>query len=216
MNTSEIPSGGWQFHQPQTGWDAPHPTAFTFSQQTTNIIKHRLSQRAITIKYKLATDEFSVGQELLQYNIVRGAIPQAAIPKPEAPFPRQGYGALAAAGNMATGLSNLMAWTDDGRVVDKEKAEARATVCSGCSQNGKGDWTRFFTVPAAEIIRKQLGMKNDMSLATTKDMELGVCEVCSCPLTLKVWSPLEYALRKMADTTKQALPNHCWMKTEVT
>ena len=78
--------------------------------------------------------------------------------------------------------------------------------------NGTGDWKQLFTAPAAELIKNQLTAKASMKLATRYDASLGVCEACACPLPLKVWAPLEYALRKMSKETKEKLPEWCWMQ----
>lgn len=216
LNRHEFPNGGWIWFQPQTGWRNPMPLAFTFDRTVEEIIKHRKMNPAITAKHNLSTDFNVVADELEAFTRKRLKIPDSPIPKTMASLRvAQRVEAVAAVvKNMGIGAGNLLAWSDSGKVVPKEQAEVRASVCVGCNQNGKGDWRNFFTEPAAMLLARQLSAKNSMKLETTKDNELGVCEVCACPLALKVWSPLEYALRKMSDETKAKLPEWCWMKTE--
>lgn len=192
------------------------PLAFTFDRTVEEIIKHRKMNPAITAKHNLSTDFNVVADELEAFTKKRLKIPDGPLPKSLASLPvvRRGEAVAAVVRNMGIGAGNLLAWSDSGKVVPKEQAEARATVCAGCNQNGKGDWRTFFTEPAAMLLSRQLSAKNSMKLETTKDDQLGVCEVCACPLPLKVWSPLEYALRKMSDKAKSELPEWCWMRTE--
>lgn len=220
MNRSEFPNSGWVFFQPQTGWRNPMPLAYTFDQTVEEIIKHRLKNPAITKQHKLATDFSTVADELETFTKKRLGLVDA-FPKTLSPvrqiLARVGLGAVAAR-NIAIGAQNLLAWSDSGKVVPKELADARAVICTSggpngrCPMNGSGDWKTIFTEPAAELIQRQLSAKNSMKLETKYDASLGVCEACACPLQLKVWAPLEYALRKMSKETKDKLPEWCWMK----
>lgn len=197
------------------------PLAYTFDQTVEQIIKHRLKNPAITKQHKLATDFATVADELEAFTRKRLGLTESLLPKLESPvrgiLARVGLGAVAAR-NIAVGAQNLLAWSESGKVVPKELADARATICVAgmdgkrCSMNGSGDWKQMFTAPAAELIKNQLAAKNSMKLSTKFDASLGVCDACACPLQLKVWAPLEYALRKMSKETKDKLPEWCWMK----
>jgi len=220
INRHEFPNKGWIYRQIQTGWVNPMPLARTFDQTVEDIIKHRLKNDAITKKHKLATDFDTVANELELYTMKR--IGMDTSPKIQAPAQSwaKRVGAVAAGlNNLRVGATNLLAWSDSGKVVPSEVADARALICTAgapgekrCPMNGTGDWKTMFTEPAAEMIKNQLSAKNAMKLATKYDASLGVCEACACPLPLKVWAPLEYALRKMSKETKDKLPEWCWLK----
>ncbi len=201
------------------------PLAYTFDKTVEEIIKHRAKNPAITAKNKLSTDFNEVADELENYTLKRLGLYDAS-PKTRSTVGSFVNRAVAAvvgkSKHLAIGAQNLLAWSDSGKVVPKEVAEARALICTAgapgekrCPMNGSGDWKQAFTAPAAEMIKNQLSAKASMKLATKYDQSLGVCEACSCPLPLKVWSPLEFALRKMSNDTKEKLPEWCWMKAGV-
>ncbi len=196
------------------------PLAYTFDKTVEEIIKHRAKNPAITAKHNLSTDFDKVADELEQYTMKRLGLTDS-LPKSVAPrgLMRRAGAVVAGVRGIFHGAQNLLAWSDSGKVVPKEVAEARALICVAgapgekrCPMNGSGDWKQAFTEPAADMIKNQLSAKASMKLATKYDQSLGVCEACSCPLPLKVWSPLEFALRKMSNETKDKLPEWCWMK----
>jgi len=195
------------------------PLALTFDATVEKIIQHRQKNPAITAKHKLSTDFDAVATELEAYTMRRlGIVDSPKIMPSRGLFNRVG-GVAVAVKNIAIGAQNLLAWSDSGRVVPKEVAESRALICTAgapgekrCPMNGSGDWKQAFTAPAAELIKNQLAAKNSMKLSTKYDASLGVCEACACPLPLKVWTPIEFALRKMSKDTKEKLPEWCWMK----
>lgn len=221
MNRHEFPNGGWKFRQVQTGWQNDMPLGRTFDATVEAIIIHRKKNPAITAKHKLSTSFDEVAQELENFTKKRLGIVDS-LPKSVAPafsLARLAGAVVAGARNIGIGAQNLLAWSDSGKVVPPEVADARALICTAggpgntrCPMNGTGDWKQMFTAPATELIKNQLAAKNSMKLATKYDDSLGVCEVCACPLPLKVWSPLEFALRKMSKETKEKLPEWCWMK----
>lgn len=71
LSESEFPPGGWQFTQPQSGWEAPTPKASTFSQTVIKIIEHRLGNPAMVAKYNLAVTAEAVGKELKAFTYTR-------------------------------------------------------------------------------------------------------------------------------------------------
>lgn len=198
------------------------PLAYTFDATVEAIIKHRRKNPAITAKHKLSLDFNEVATELENFTKKRLHIVDSS-PKLVAPsrgiLSRAGAAVVGNLRNIAVGAQNLLAWSESGKVVPQEVADARGLICTAggpgntrCPMNGQGDWKQLFTAPAAELIKNQLAAKSSMKLATKYDSTLGVCEVCACPLPLKVWSPLEFALRKMSKETKDKLPEWCWMK----
>ena len=47
MNTTITPSGGWQFYQPETGWNMPEPMNQTFESAVRLIASHRRANPAL-------------------------------------------------------------------------------------------------------------------------------------------------------------------------
>lgn len=218
----QIP-GGLRYRQTETGWNStktlpPMPSLRTL---TAAVIAHRKGNPHLLSVHKWKIDPGEVELEMNEYNaavclqngwkdyvmVLHGEPPP---PKSYTPSHSTGRGAVAA---IVAGGKTLASWIGaGGRPVPLAVAERRAGVCSGCTQNDRGDWTRFFTQGASEIIRKQIELKNDLKLTTSKDAELKVCDVCTCPLQLKVWVPIEHILQHTDEATMAKLPEHCWVK----
>lgn len=235
FNRHTIPPGGWQFYQPQTGWKAPTPIGSTFDQTVDLIVKHRLMNQAIVLKYKLATDWNTVAMELEQFTKKRLGIPAEALPNPKTLARPAAPSAVAAAAgvvarkepsvlgrfaNVASALKKVSVGV--GTVLDcvgsepvaRELAESRAKVCVGCAMNGKGDFTSWFTVPLSEAIRKAETALRERNLATSLDDKLGVCASCLCPLKLKTWCSIRAIKDHLIAEVQADLPPHCWILTE--
>lgn len=117
---------------------------------------------------------------------------------------------------VAAGAATLKDWFGaGGKPVAKEAAEARAAVCAGCPKNAPGEWSSFFTVPAADFIRKMMNQKRDMALSTSQDDSLNVCSACYCPLKLKVWTPIEHIKERMPEVVRNDLAPECWVLKEI-
>lgn len=224
MNTSATPPGGWQFHSPQTGWNAPTPVASTFDQTVNLIIKHRRANPAIVAKHKLSTDPAVVSQELIKFQQIRGALPPDPIPKMTPPLssPRMAGAvrdAVAAVRKVASGAALLFEWEEAGMPhVEQSVADTRASTCVVCPKNQKGkNLTDIFTVPVADMIKKKMERLDQINLKTSYDLELAVCSACLCPMRTKVWMPLDLILKRMKPETKselnQANPK-CWILQE--
>lgn len=222
MNTSQIPNKGWQFHEPATGWWAPHPTGHTFDQQVTNIIKHRLANPAITAKHKLPTDPESVGKQLIQFQQARGALPQDSPPKlmpPPVPRPQlagAARDAVAVVKKMAAGAAALLEWEEAGMPhVEPEVASKRAETCAGCPKNQKGkSLTEYFTVPVSDLFNKRFQRLAEMNLTTPYDEQLNVCQACLCPLRTKIWMPNDLVLKRLKPEQRLELNQsnpRCWI-----
>lgn len=134
-------------------------------------------------------------------------------PKLPAPATIQRLQAVAGAVKKIThGVEALLEWETSGLPpVDLVVAEGRAAVCAACPQNGRGDLTRWFTIPASEQIRFHMQRVHAMNLKTRLNDKLGVCEACMCPLRLKIFSPTELVKKHLTDDLKAELPKECWM-----
>lgn len=217
MNTSQIPPGGWQWHEASTGWWAPHPIGHTFDQQVNNIIKHRLANPANTAKHKLATDPNIVGQQLIKYQQMRGALAPDAPPKltPPAATAQMSRGvqvAVAGIKKMAAGASAIAEWEELGLPhVEQAEADVRAEICSKCPKNLKKPISEIFTEPVAAMIKKKMERLSDMNLRTPFDDKLFTCDACWCPMRTKVWYPSDLVLKRLKPDQKAELDSSCWI-----
>jgi hypothetical protein len=116
---------------------------------------------------------------------------------------------------LAAGAEILREWLGEGAVpVARELAEARAETCVKCPENGLGDLTRWFTTFTSESIRKGVEALQKQDLKVVKHDKLGICNVCLCPLKLKVFTPLKHITPHLSAEVQAKLPAHCWMVTE--
>lgn len=227
--------GGFQFVQPETNWDTenlPDVKGRSFDTVVKAIIKHREGNSWLAKKHGWLLHYESVANELDAYNALRmQSNPKwqhfisddyggssASIPF-RFPSQYQPANAVGAVKKVAAGVKVLLDWLGSGgRAVPKEQAEKRAAICVLCPQNKDGDWTTIFTKPVSEMLRLQLGIKNDLKLATGKDEQLYVCAACSCPNRLKVWTEIKHIKENMDKETQDRLQKEnpkCWILTEI-
>ena len=213
-----FPPGGWRWFQPQTAWWAPAPISMTFDQQVTNIIKHRLANKAVTIKYHLATDFPMVADELENYTRLRLGLPPLAtnLPKPmprPSPISQSVGAAVEGVKRLAAGAALLFEWEESGQPpVAPELAAKRAAICVVCPKNDPQHLSKYFTSAVSEMLRRKLARLHSMNMTTPSDPQLGICNVCLCPLKLKTHSPLDLILKHTNAQTMSEFPDHCWVK----
>jgi len=175
-------------------------------------------------KHKLATDEATVGRQLIQFQQARGALPADVLPKIAPPMstPQMSEGvrqAVAVVRKMASGASLLMEWEEAGLPhVEQAQAESRAAICVKCPKNEKGKaLTDIFTVPVANMIKKKMERLDGMNLRTSHDSELATCQACLCPMRTKVWITTDLVLKRLKPDQKAELqPENpkCWILQE--
>ena len=120
--------------------------------------------------------------------------------------------AAVAAKALVAGAKTLMEWDDSGEPpVSAELSTHRAIICTACPKNEKGDWTTWFTVPAAELIKRRIEKAQKRGLSTPRDELLHFCSACNCPLKLKVHVPLAWVEKRMGPETKAKLDAKCWI-----
>lgn len=226
ISRRSFPPNGWKFFEPRTGWNAQG--GMDFSQVVDAIIKHRKANPRFT---DWALDMEDVANELDAYTCQRlnndpnycdgGDSPpfqRASLSFPSVPRRFNGKGEVAAVGvvsKTAAGIGLLLDWLGSGgKAVEKELAEKRAAVCAGCDRNKEKTLTSIFTIPASQFIQRQLAIKNDMKLETSQDLKLGVCETCTCPLKLKVWTPMEHVLKHTSEKVMAEFPEWCWVRNQ--
>lgn len=223
-NRNQSPVNGWQFYEATTGWDLVKqvPAAqWDFNLAVASIQAHRQKNP----RFKLTTDPVAIGNELDHVNALRMQHVNGAefyIQSDESPPPKtqpqhsQGLPSVAGSvSRVATGVQSLVDWIGSGaEAVPQDLANKRAATCAGCQFNDRGDWTRFFTVPASNAIRAELAKRSQWKLTTPHDASLQVCAQCLCPLPLVVHVPLENKLKHMSQEVYDSLPSWCWIKTE--
>jgi len=140
---------------------------------------------------------------------------------PKSTPPPQNLSSLAAAAAKAkeliAGAKSLIEWLDEGeKPVDRDLATARAATCMACPKNEKGDWSRWFTLPASELIRRQVEKAQSLSMSTVHDESLNMCTACMCPLKLKVHVGVGWILKRITAHQREGLKqgNDCWILRE--
>jgi hypothetical protein len=219
------PAGGFLFRQPEVNWEAPRNASF--DQVVQGLIAARNGNPFKRDKFHWATDYNSVAEEVDQFNariceangwtdyITGGG--GSAIPFPELQQPAlQKLKSVAAdVRRIAEGAKVLLDWESSGDPpVPAELSAKRAATCATCPKNDVKPLTDWFTVPAAELIKKRMARIHELKLTTPDDEKLGTCLGCLCPLPLAVHCPIEYKLKHLPDEVRKDLDARCWVLAE--
>ncbi len=222
---TQSPPNGFLYRQALTGWQSwtvVPASQWDFALLCKELQKHRIANP----KYKLSTSMAAIESEVDASNAARvAAMPNSesyvvstdTAPSfqspPQTTLLRRAVGAV---NKIAAGAETITDFIDSGESpVSQELAESRAAVCVKCPLNEKGDLSRFFTIPAAERIRKQIEVKEGRGLKTSLDKKLSTCSACLCPLKLKVWFPLPFIVKHMDEDVKVQLDSGCWILEEM-
>ena len=216
---NKFPPGGWRFIQPQVPrWSITPWVSFDTAVQQT--IQMRQANPLISANNGLSLDPQVVANEIDEYNARICAemrwndfIWEGGGPAQPVPFPRLSQLKQSAL-RVAAGVEAIKEWRITGELVPQELAEKRSATCVACSLNTAGDLTSWFTVPAAEVIKKELEERNQLKIRTANDPVLGVCSACACPLKLKVHCPLPIINDKMRPEDRDKLDPKCWILKE--
>lgn len=226
-NRHELPPGGFIYFEARTNWP-PNPENFfagmDFDRAVAAIIQHRQSNPRYSSDPEWSTDPGTVAKQLDEFTCIRLAnnpffcLGGSSAKKAFSPQGRLAGQVAAFAGAVKGVVGGVGAWLQwvgpSGRVADHSLAEARAEICSTCPQNVPGGLLAFFSIPASELIKEQLEIKTQMQLTTRHDQKLNVCKACLCPLHLKVWAELSFALENLKPESKEKLDPRCWMLKE--
>ena len=221
--------GGFKFTQPETGFQTPRFASFTTVVNA--VVNHRVSNPFLAQKHGWNTDYASVAEEVDRYNAnicatmgwmnyVMASPGDAPIPKSKAPSPTDQKQVDVAAGRVTkiwSGVKTLNSWIDSNEPpVIQTLANSRAEVCSKCPINGAGDFTTWFTKPAAAAIAGQIEKLKGKKLSTPLDDKINVCEACLCPMKLKVHTPFKFIRENLSDSVMQELRKapSCWIVKE--
>lgn len=118
---------------------------------------------------------------------------------------------------MLAGAKSLIEWVQSGEEpVSAGLAEHRAVLCSLCPLNEPGDFSKWFTLPAAALIKKQIEEAQERKLTTPRDELLNLCTACHCPLKLKVHVPIGYITKRLTPDQMARLHGgrECWILGE--
>lgn len=229
ISRSTFPPGGWWLYIPQTNWPPKNSAQQFFAGKTGDQVVDLLVEHALgNPRHDLPKTREAAWDylELFTCTRLRGDpnyCTGAGLGKSERPLrPVPAGGAkstLAAAVEKAVkltkGIGVLAGWLGSGlKAVPHELACRRAEVCAGCPKNEPGGWESFFTGNAAELIRQEAELKNEMSLSTPFDTRLSVCSACLCVCSLKVHVPLAHIVRKLKPAMREALDPRCWILSE--
>lgn len=118
--------------------------------------------------------------------------------------------------NDLAGLATLRDWVGGSLLpVTSEHAEGRAAICVTCPNNSKEGWWNTAKDAIATEIRKQIGLKDKLKLATRYDGDIGTCSVCSCNLPLLVWTPLSLIKEHEPPERIPTYPPFCFKRIEL-
>ena len=240
IKRSRPPAGGWIYHEIATGWTAPMPMSDDFETTISKIEKHRSANPA----YGLSTSRSDIASDLMDQTARRiiatcpehgpawvipgsdeekknseksGSMPPRG--QPVAPAARKAGAierTLSRIRGISRGAATLAAWIGEGSVpVAEFIANHRAEICAACPNNRPAEgFSDRITTSIAEAIRSQTIVKNALDLRTTTEDKLGMCDVCGCPLRLKVWVPLVNVLENTPAEELSQFPEHCWIPNE--
>lgn len=223
-----FPPSGWMYYQPETNWQSnPH---VGFNDVVQQIIDHRKANP----RFNLSTDVGTVERELEQYTEARlrsqfgdaaneylagppGAPPSFTPPRLRRHQDGVVAGGVAKAQRIRAGIGLMLDWLGDSlKPVEQGLANSRAAVCLNCPFNKRVGALQSVTIGVvADGVHKLMEEKSEMKLATPDDSQLHTCSLCDCVLTLKVWTPTEHVKKHTDDALKNSLPDHCWVKKEI-
>lgn len=223
--------GGFIFYQPETKWRPRGGQSF--SSVVDQLIRHRAGNPHLAQQHNWKMNRAEVEQEVDDFNARRcaatpgwgkfvmsldgGGPPPKSIALSQADQ-RQVSAAAGLAKKIWSGVRTINDWIDSGSApVHQTVANARASICARCPKNGQGDFTTWFTKPAAGAIKKQIEKLAERKLSTPHDAKLNICEVCLCPLKLKVHTPLPFIKTHLSDVVIADLKavGGCWIIEEM-
>ncbi len=221
--------GGFQFYIPELKWSAPRNVSF--DQVVKAAIAARSGNPTLTRQKGWSLDYNVVSDEVDQFNAricesqgwnnyitTAGAASVPKLPPRDQDTILQNLRTAAVASKeLVRGAKTLIEFLDSGEpTVPQDQAERRAATCGVCPKNEPGDLTKWFTVPASELIRRQLEKAQARHLKTSQDENLNLCTACHCPLRLKVHIPLDWITKRLSPEQMARLKEApvCWILQE--
>jgi len=217
------PPHGFSYIEPAAGMRKPFTGSF--NSVVNQVSSLRRANKYLAEKNGWALDKAGIEYDVEQQNVARCIAhgwteflqsEAIATPPPQGELKKNLFGnAVGVTKRVAAGVGVLLDWLgESAKPVDQALAEHRATVCATCPQNGKGGLMEYFTGKAADKIKKQIEIKNDLALKTSHDADLGTCLACLCKLDLKCHVPLKHILAHTSEDVKKKLDPRCWILHE--
>ena len=212
----EWPPKGFCVLHPEAGMKQPFSGAF--SECVTFEHKFRRANPAIAARNGWSDDISEIERYVDESNAQRclangwlnfvevGDVP--VLPQHLEPSQKKRPGLVAAAKTALSAYRDLFAHGP----VDRTLAESRAKVCVACPLNNTKDTLigRFEERLALELTAL-VGLVKDMSLTTSQDSRLGICDGCKCVNKVKVHVRQEVIERDMASDVRAKLHPSCWV-----
>lgn len=216
-----IPNG-FQFFQPETGWDSQKVMPWAGWFQLRDAI---IAMRQANPRFNLSIDPAKVEWEMDVQNTARlQAMPgtahfllpgtvAGAPPSFPQPQPRVARAAVAEVKRVATGIGVIVdMFGPNAQPVAPELSERRALICVECPLNERGSLLQRFTAEAVKKIQGIMAIVKEMELKTSVDSKLGICGACECSCAFKVHVPLEVIESKTSPETMAAFHEKCWIR----
>jgi|ERR1035437_4861046 hypothetical protein len=220
----QIP-GGYRFYLPELKWSAPgnFPSFTVVCSALNQVIR---ANPYLAQKHHWPVDEHGIESWVDLYNAtvcsrmgwadyvledVGGTLPKSSPPPHNLESLRA---AVVASKKLVAGAKTLIDWLDSGAPpVDRDEATRRASICVRCPHNNQDSFGKWFTVPISEVIKRQVQKLAERSLSTVHDEKLNLCDICMCPLKLKVWTPQEWIVDHLSPEVLSQLSNvpECWV-----
>ena len=189
-----MPSGGWRYIQPDTGFEFKSPTLRLLAKQ---VSEHRESNGIALGDVRADIEAFVCAQLPLGaedcYTQIEGDYSDIAL---KTRFNMDDVKRFIEAAISALGNRGL---------VDDREAEARAHICASCPLNThvKGCWR---CVGLADFLFRLIGTRR-----TAHASRLNQCGVCGCSIKAKIWLPQDVA-QKVSEGHK--FPSWCWLNEQ--
>lgn len=223
LKNRQIIPDGITFRQPETGFTTRAHS--TFRGMVDAVVMHRRANPELARIHKWTLDPNGVADEIDSYLAIACQsmgpnwghfITEGSADPPRLQPPPQSSQLRRVAVASVVGVETIIEWIKSGEeAVPQELADKRAATCLICPKHGKGGWLSMFTKPVQDAISKAIQQRKEWNLSTQHDDKLEVCEVCDCPMKLKIFMPLNTIVSKMKPEVFQKLPpDICWIRKE--
>jgi len=216
--------GEFQAIHPEAGQTAPWKGSF--SEIVRKELDFRSRNPALVEKNGWSLDPDDVADDIDRYNahrMVAAGYLNFVDLEGESPVQKKTglMGKLRNAANAVGNIKTALAiyrdlFGPDGKVIAKEEAERRASVCVACPKNDvTGGLTKYFVKETARELMLVAGMLKDMDVSTSLDDKLGVCQACECPLRAKIFVRNDILKKHIKSDQVAKLHESCWIPAAI-
>lgn len=231
ISFNKFPPGGWLIWRQ----DKTQPIdvgGVTFQQAVTEMQRFR----AVNPYLGMSTNPGEIAKELEEWTCERIHYdPQYCRPKKKAPEiqtspmsdTNNGLSRLApllgtlgqvahSVANLKSGASAITEWLGSGgNPVSPQTANTRSQICETCPHNHSRKALSSWTGILADRIKDYVAQKNRLSLHVDNEDRIGACEICDCPLALKVFVPIQHIASHTNPAKLAEFPAYCWIPKEL-